>query len=71
MENLKESFDLPDSYCSMTPHQKGALLQRLKFPLRFHGLDHESLTDLFSYLEKYCAGRESKEQEQPFSKPHH
>jgi hypothetical protein len=66
MYTEKETFDLPDDYCTLPPEEKAKHLAPLNFPIRFHGLNHASHADLSTYLEKYCAGRESKSQEETF-----
>jgi len=66
MYQEKETFDLPDDYCMLSREEKDKYLLPLAYPIRFHGLNHASQLELFDYLEKYCAGRESKSQEENF-----
>ena len=66
MYTEKETFDLPDDYCSLSKEEKDKRLVPLTFPIRFHGLNHASQAELLAYLDKYCAGRESKSQEETF-----
>ncbi|MEJ7645561.1 MAG: hypothetical protein WKF87_13285 [Chryseolinea sp.] len=66
MYTEKETFDLPDDYCTWNGEQRMKCLLPLVYPIRFHGLNHASQGELLDYLEKYCAGRESKRQEENF-----